>query len=93
MHIIKHECGYINAELIESYGIQEGLNREGMNDWQICAYTPNESMYILGRCMIEENAKKRLDYLAKWLTSGKDGIFDAMHIRESDDDKDGDIDD
>lgn len=88
MYIIKHEGGYINAELIESYGIQEGRNREGMNDWQICAYTPNEGMYILGRCMIEENAKKRLDYLAKWLSKNEHGLIDIKDIWEDDDNDD-----
>ncbi len=78
MRILKHEGGYVNAELIESYGL-----REGIRDWTICAYAPaDEALYTLGRSMSEENAQKRLDYLAEWLATNEHGLLDVMDIWE-----------
>jgi NTP pyrophosphatase (non-canonical NTP hydrolase) len=63
MLILKHKYGYVNAEMIEGYG----LKKEG-ELWLICAYTlVNDCSYILGASMNEEIAQKRLDYLAEWL--------------------------
>ncbi len=80
MWILKHEHGYVNAEMIESYGL-----RKHEEWWQICAYTVlNDCTYIVGRSMSEENARKRLDYLAEWLAKNEHGVLDVMDIWEED---------
>ena len=79
--------GFVNADMIESFAIVE---HESSCD--IVAYSPSYGEsgdcdnYVLGRCEDEEEAWVRLEILAKWLTNGEDGIFDIMHICESDND-------
>ena len=80
MRILKHEHGYVNAEMIESYG----LKKEG-EWWQIRAYTVmDDCAYTLGRSMSEETAQKRLDYLVEWLAANEHGLLDIMDIWEGD---------
>ena len=80
MRILKHEGGYVNAELIKSYGL-----REEIRGWTICAYAPaDEVLYTLGRSMSVETARKRLAYLAEWLATNEHGLLDIMDICEED---------
>ena len=85
MKLIKMKNEFVNANMIESFAIVE---YESYCD--IVAYTPSYSgdceSYVLGRCEDEEEAWVRLEILAEWLTDGKDGVFDIMHICESDND-------
>lgn len=87
MKLIKMKNGFVNADMIESFAI---VGHESSCD--IVAYTPsygergNCDNYVLGKCLYEWNARARLEALTKWLTDGEDGIFDIMHIWESDND-------
>lgn len=80
--------GYINADKIEAYCVEY---RKITEYYYICAYTPTYALeesctkYVLGECKIELNAYKRLDALAEWLSDDdEDGVFDCMHLWESD---------
>lgn len=78
MLILKHKYGYVNAEMIEGYG----LKKDG-ELWLICAYTlMNDCSYILGASMSKETAQKRLDYLAEWLAKNEHGLLDVVDIWE-----------
>lgn len=83
MKLIKMKNGFVNADMIESFAIVE---HESCYD--IVAYVPSYGAdcegYVLDKCKIESNAWIRLYALAEWLTDGEDGIFDIIHIRESD---------
>ena len=83
MKLIKMKNGFVNADMIESFAI---IEHESWYD--IVAYAPSYvgdcECYDPGRCEDEEEAWARLEALAKWLTNGEDGIFDIMHIWESD---------
>lgn len=85
MKLIKMKNGFVNADMIESFAIVE---HESYCD--IVAYTPSYGgdceSYVLGKCLYEWNAWARLEALTKWLTNGEDGVFDIMHIWESDND-------
>ena len=91
MKLIKMKNGFVNANMIESFEI---LEYESWYD--IVAYSPSYGgdceSYVLGQCA-EENkvyrklkAYQRLRALVEWLTNGESGIFDVMHIWESDND-------
>lgn len=83
MKLIKMKNGFVNADMIESFAIVEH------GSWcDIVAYTPSyggdSECYVLGKCAEEYNAYQRLKALAEWLADGESGIFDVMHIWESD---------
>ena len=91
MKLIKMKNGFVNADMIESFAI---IEHESCCD--IVAYSPSYGgdceSYVLGQCA-EENkvyrklkAYQRLRALVEWLTDGESGIFDVMHIWESDND-------
>lgn len=79
MKLIKMKNGFVNADMIESFAIVE---HESYCD--IVAYSPSYGgdceCYVLGKYTDESEAWACLYVLAKWLTDGKDGIFDIMHI-------------
>lgn len=88
MKLIQTSTGYVNADMIESFNV---VTHEHF--CEIVAYSRRHGGdYILGKCEskdYDENADAveafaRLDDLAKWLIGGEDGIFDIMHIWESD---------
>lgn len=83
MKLIKMKNGFVNADMIESFAI---IEHESCCD--IVAYSPSYSgdyeCYVLGKCMDESEAWKRLESLASQLAIYKDGKFDIMHIWESD---------
>lgn len=83
MKLIKMKNGFVNADMIESFVIEHEANH-----YDIVAYAPilgkGYAGYALGTCVIEINAWARLKALTEWLTNGEDGIFDIMHIWESD---------
>ena len=85
MKLIKMKNGFVNADMIESFAIVEHENC-----CSIVAYAPSYGGdcegYVLDKCKIESIAWARLEALAEWLTDGKDGIFDIIHIRESNND-------
>lgn len=85
MKLIKtFDAGYINPNLIESYAVCKCRS-----SCDVVAYAPSYrgdcECYTLGKCAEEYNAYQRLKVLVEWLTDGEDGIFDIMHIWESDD--------
>lgn len=83
MKLIKMKNGYVNANMLESFAVVE---HEGYCD--IIAYSPiyggDGMSYPLGKCAEENKAYQRLRALAEWLVDGEGGIFDVMHIWESD---------
>ena len=83
MKLIKTRNGYVNADMIESFAVLEYKK-----SYDIVAYSPSYGgdceCYTLGKCAEEYNAYQRLEALAERLVQHKYGIFDIMHLWESD---------
>lgn len=85
MKLIRTSTRFVNVDMIESFAIFEHESYCDIVAYSL-TYGRDRECYLLGKCTDKNEARERLESLAELLTDGEDGIFDIMHIWESDND-------